>query len=217
MYVELSHRQIAKSLNVSTGVVSKYVQLAEAAGLRYPLPDDCDDARLHLLLTNASSVSLAQSRVTLPLASPDFALVHQELKRKGVTRLLLWQQYAATHERSAYCYSQFCDLYRRWRMQHRSVMRQVHRAGEKLFVDYCGPTVNIVNAATGEVRTAQVFVAVMGASNYTFAEATWTQSLSDWIGSHVRAFAFLGGVPQLVIPDNLKSGARARLSLRPRP
>lgn len=98
------------------------------------------------------------------------------------------------------------ELYRRWRMQHRSVMRQVHRAGEKLFVDYCGPTVEVVNAATGVVRQAQVFVAVLGASNYTFAEATWSQSLPDWIGSHVRAFAFFGAIPQLVIPDNLKSG-----------
>ena len=206
----LSHRQIACSLNLSSGVISKYVQLAEAAGLRYPLSDDIDDDRLHLLLTGTPSVSLSESRATLPLASPDFALVHQELMRKGVTRLLLWQEYAASHERAAYGYSQFCELYRRWRLQHSSVMRQVHRAGEKLFVDYCGPTVEIVNAATGEVRTAQIFVAVMGASNYTFAEATWTQSLADWIGSHVRAFAFLGAVPQLVIPDNLKSGvARA--------
>jgi len=202
----LSHRQIATSLNISTGVVSKYVHLAEVAGLRYPLPDDIDDARLHLLLTDTPSVSPSESRVALPLMVPDFALVHQELKRKGVTRLLLWQEYAASHQRAAYGYSQFCELYRRWRLRHRSVMRQTHVAGEKLFVDYCGPTVDVVNAATGEVRTAQLFVACMGASNYTFAEATWSQRLPDWIGSHTRAFAFFGAVPQLVIPDNLKSG-----------
>ena len=202
----LSHRQIATSLNISTGVVSKYVHLAEVAGLRYPLPDDIDDARLHLLLTDTPSVSLSPSRAPLSLVVPDFEIVHQELKRKGVTRLLLWQEYAASHQRAAYGYSQFCELYRRWRLHHSSVMRQTHVAGEKLFVDYCGPTVDVVNAATGEVRTAQVFVAVMGASNYTFAEATWSQRLPDWIGSHTRAFAFFGAVPQLVIPDNLKSG-----------
>jgi len=201
----LSHRQIATSLNISTGVVSKYVHLAEVAGLRYPVPDDIDDARLHLL-TDTPSVSSSESRVTLPLVAPDFALVHQELKRKGVTRLLLWQEYAASWQRAAYGYSQFCELYRRWRRHHSSVMRQTHVAGEKLFVDYCGPTVDVVNAATGEVRTAHVFVAVMGASNYTFAEATWSQRLPDWIGSHTRAFAFFGAVPHLVIPDNLKSG-----------
>ncbi len=193
----LSHRQIARSLNISTGVVSKYVRLAEAAGLGYPLPDDGDGARLHLLLT-ATPLSPEEQQPTMSLVLPDFALVHQELKRKGVTRLLLWQEYAATHERAAYGYSQFCELYRRWRMQHSCVMRQVHRAGEKLFVDYCGPTIDVVNAATGEVRTAQVFVAVMGASNFTFAEATWTQSLPDWIGSHTRAFAFLGRSCQML-------------------
>ncbi len=213
--VGLSHRQIARSLNLSTGVISKYVQLAEAAGLSYPLPDDIDDARLHLLLAVTPSVSPPESCVALPPVSPDFALVHQELKRKGVTRLLLWQEYEAIFTREAYGYSQFCELYRRWRVQHQSIMRQVHRAGEKLFVDYCGPTVDVVNAATGEVRTAQIFVAVLGASNYTFAEATWTQGLADWIGSHVRTFAFLDAVPQLVIPDNLKSGVTRACSYDP--
>lgn len=202
--VGLSHRQIATSLNISTGVVSKYVRLASACGLSYPLPDDIDDTKLHLLLTATPSPPDLQPE--MPLALPDFALIHQELKRKGVTRLLLWQEYAATHERAAYGYSQFCELYRRWRAQHQSVMRQVHRAGEKLFVDYCGPTVDVVNAVTGEVKSAQIFVAVMGASNFTFAEATWSQALADWISSHTRAFAFLGAVPQLIIPDNLKSG-----------
>lgn len=202
---DLSHRQIATSLNISTGVVSKYVRLAVAQGLSYPLPDDVDDARLHQLLTTVAPPPPDIQR-GMPLALPDFVLIHQELKRKGVTRLLLWQEYAATHERAAYGYSQFCELYRRWRAQHLSVMRQVHRAGEKLFVDYCGPTVDVINAVTGEVKSAQVFVAVMGASNFTFAEATWSQGLADWISSHTRAFSFLGAVPQLIIPDNLRSG-----------
>ena len=187
----LTHRQIAGVLDVSTGVVSKYVRLAEAAGLRYPLPDDIDDARLHLLLTaTATILPPAAAPHHTPLVLPEFAALHQELKRKGVTRLLLWQEYAATHERAAYGYSQFCELYRRWRRHHHSVMRQTHAAGEKLFVDYCGSTIDVVSAATGEVSTAQVFVATLGASNYTFAEATWSQGLADWIGSHTRAFGF---------------------------
>lgn len=203
----LTHRQIARSLNLSTGVVSKYVQLAEAAHLTYPLPDHLSDAQLHHLLTPSPPAPPAErTPAAMPFAPPDFADIHIQLKRKGVTRLLLWQEYAATFKDEAYGYSQFCELYRRWRMHHHSVMRQTHRAGEKLFVNYCGPTVEIVNAATGEVRQAQVFVACMGASNYTFAEATWTQALPDWIASHVRAFSFFGAVPQLVIPDNLKSG-----------
>jgi transposase len=139
------------------------------------------------------------------LATLDFADIHHQLKRKGVTRQLLWEEYSASHP-AGYGYTQFCVLYRDWRSRLKLSMRQTHRAGEKLFVDYCGPTVPIVNVATGEVREAQVFVAVLGASNYTYAEATWTQSLPDWIGSHTRAFAFFGGTPQLIIPDNLKSG-----------
>ena len=102
--------------------------------------------------------------------------------------------------------SQFCDRYKSWCQLQKRSMRQIHKAGEKLFIDYCGPTVPIVSPTTGEVRQAQVFVAVLGASNYTFAEATWSQSLPDWLQSHVRAFEFFGGTPVLLIPDNLKSG-----------
>ncbi len=161
-------------------------------------PADYTDAQLASALYG-TSLPASVKRTTL-----DFALVHQELKRKGVTRQLLWEEYRAVHP-TGYGYTQFTVLYAEWRKTQRLSMRQVHRAGEKLFVDYCGQSVPVINAATGEVREAQVFVAVMGASNYTFAEATWSQSLPDWIGSHTRAFAFLGGVPQLVVPDNLKS------------
>jgi transposase len=118
--------------------------------------------------------------------------------------MLLWEEYYAEHP-NGYRYSQFCELYRRWARKLKVSMRQIHKAGEKLFVDYAGHTLPIVNRHTGEISEAQVFVAVMGASNYTFAEATLSQNLSDWLGSHVRAFEFLGGVPELVIPDNLKS------------
>jgi transposase len=173
---QLSQRQIARSLRLSNGVVAKYLSAAERAGITsWPLPAEMDDHALEraLCLPAASPPGVAQRLATL-----DFAGIHQQLKRKGVTRQLLWEEYAAAHP-EGYGYTQFCVLYRQWRRHLKLSMRQTHRAGERLFVDYCGQTVPIVNAATGEVREAEVFVAVMGASNYTFAEATWTQRLPD--------------------------------------
>ncbi|MBM7422623.1 transposase [Spongiibacter marinus] len=105
-----------------------------------------------------------------------------------------------------YSYSQFCDLYRQWSKRQKRSMRQIHKAGEKCFVDYCGQTVPIVNGGTGEIREAQIFVGVLGASNYTYAEATFSQSLPDWLGSHTRMLAFFGGCPAMIVPDNLRSG-----------
>jgi transposase len=139
-----------------------------------------------------------------PRPLPDWAEVHRELKRKGVTLALLWHEYKGAQPEGLQ-YSQFCERYRRWAKHIDVVMRQTHRAGEKLFVDYAGHTVAVIDRETGEVREAQIFVAVLGASNYTYAEATWTQSLPDWCASHVRALRFIGGVPELVIPDNLRS------------
>ena len=136
---------------------------------------------------------------------PNWSEIYRELKRPGVTLQLLWEEYKESHS-DGYQYSRFCDLYRRWRGKLDLSMRQDHKAGEKLFVDYSGLTVSVCDPKTGEKREAQIFVAVLGASNYSYAEATWTQSLPDWIGSHVRAFEFLGGVPSLVVPDNLRSG-----------
>jgi transposase len=123
-----------------------------------------------------------------------------------LTLSLLWEEYRAIHPDDGYGYSRYCELYRCWEGRLTPVMRQHHVAGDKLFVDYAGDTLDVVDPKTGEVREAQLFVAVLGASNYTFAEATWTQTLPDWIGSHVRAFAFLGGVPGQIVSDNLKSG-----------
>lgn len=196
----LSHRQIARALRLSLGVVSKYLSAAERAGLSWPLPDGMDDTALARALWPEGSAPEPR------FARPDFAYVHEQLKRKGVTRQLLWEEYRAAHPEDGYGYTQFCVFYREWTRRLKLSMRQTHRAGEKLFVDYAGQTVSVVNAATGEAREAQVFVAVLGASNYTYAEATWTQSLPDWTGSHTRAFAFFSGAPQLVVPDNLKSG-----------
>jgi transposase len=197
----LSHRQISRALKIGIGSVTNYLAAAERAGISWPLPPDLDEAALVQRLWPPQPSSEPPRFV-----APDFPYLHSELKRKGVTRQLLWQEYCALHPGHCYHYTKFCTLYRDWRSRLTATMRQTHLAGEKLFVDYCGPTVAIVNAATGEFRNAQIFVAVLGASNYTFAEATWSQSLVDWLGSHVRAFSFIGGVPSLVVPDNLRSG-----------
>lgn len=195
----LGQRPIARCLNISRTTVGDYLHRASLAGLSWPLPDALSDQQLYNLLF-VPAAAIAPSQRTLP----DCAYLHNELKRKGVTLMLLWEEYQAEHPQG-YRYSHFCELYRRWARKLKISMRQVHKAGEKLFVDYCGHTLPIVNPHTGEIREAQIFVAVLGASSYTFAEATLNQNLPDWLGSHVRAFEFFGGVPELVIPDNLKS------------
>ena len=196
----LSYRQIAGSLHISFGTVANYLSAAEAAGLRWPVPEGWDETSLARIL--APSPAVARDGSFFPV---DFNWLHRELKRKGVTRQLLWEEYCQANSGGrCYGYTQFCVSYRDWRAKLSLSMRQTHRAGEKLFVDYCGPTLEV--GPMGNTKPAQVFVAVLGASNYTYAEATWTQGLEDWIGSHVAAFSFLGGVPELVVPDNLKSG-----------
>src|SRR2546429_1070159 len=195
----LSDRQIAQSLGLSRPTIAAYVQRAQAAGLSWPLPEGLDEATLNRLLFHPPPTKALFTPV-----APDWATVHHELKRKGVTLFLLWQEYkTATPE--GFQYSWFCQAYRAWASKLNLVMRQSHRAGEKLFVDYAGQGIPVVNSHTGEVHEAAIFIAVLGASNYTYAEATWTQSLPDWIGSHVRTFEALGGVPEVVVPDNLKA------------
>ena len=194
----LSTRAIARSLKVSPATVGKYIRRPEVQGLSWPLPEPLDDAALERRLFPAPVLSATQR----PL--PQWSEVHRELRQQDVTLALVWQEYKAAHP-GGLQYSWFCDQYRAWASKLDVVMRQEHRAGEKLFVDYAGRTVAVVDRHTGELRQAQVFVAVLGASNYTFAEATWTQTLPDWIASHVRAFEFLGGCSELVIPDNLGS------------
>ncbi len=198
----LSERQIAQSLGLSRPTVANYVHRAQEAGLSWPLPEGLDEATLEALLFPPPA-----AKGTLAHLAPNWASVHQELQRKGVTLLLLWQEYKA-REPAGFQYSWFCQSYRAWAGKLDVVMRQSHRAGEKLFVDYAGQTLPIVNGHSGEVHEAQIFIAVLGASNYTYAEATWTQSLPDWIGSHVRTFAALGGVPEVVVPDNLKAAVQ---------
>ncbi len=194
----MSNRKIARSLRLSRPTVANYLRRAAAAELTWPL--SLDDATVEQRLFPPVPATVTRDRTL-----PDWQWVHRELKRKGVTLFLLWQEYRELHLQG-YQYSWFCDRYRHWRGKLDLVMRQDHRAGEKLFVDYAGHTVPIINQHTGEFREAQIFIAVLGASNYTYAEATWTQALPDWIGSHQRTFTFMGGVSEIVVPDNLKSG-----------
>lgn len=195
----LSQRQIAAALNLSLGVVNKYLNAAQAASITWPLPEDLSEAQLRRKLFPPGASAQAA------YAQPDFAAVHQELKRKGVTRQLLWEEYAQANPDNHYQLTQFCFYYQQWRTHLKLSMRQTHTAGEKMFVDYAGPSAPVINLATGEVHPAQIFVAVLGASSYTYAEATYSQKIHDWINSHVRAFEFFGGVPRLIVPDNLKS------------
>lgn len=196
----LSQRQVAVCCGTGKTTVVECAARARHSGLSWSQVQELSDEALESRLYPPRQVVPASQRPEV-----DWAQVHQELKRKGVTLQLLWEEYHAL-EPLGYRYSRYCELYQQWRKRADRPMRQVHRAGEKLFVDYCGQTVPVVDAETGEEREAQVFVAAWGASNYTYAEATWSQGLSDWIGSHVRAFEFFNGVPEAVIPDNLRSG-----------
>jgi transposase len=192
-----SQRAIARSVGIGQSTVGDCLQRARLAGISWP--SELDDRALEHALYPPPP---PRGSVERPI--PDWAVVHGELRRKGVTLFLLWEEYKAAHP-EGYQYSWFCHAYRAWASKLDVVMRQVHRAGEALFVDYAGHSVGVIDRATGEVREAAIFVAVLGASNYTFAEATWSQSLENWIGSHQRAFAFFGGVPEIVVPDNLRS------------
>lgn len=196
----LSQRQTSRACGVGRASVAEYLARAQRAGLSERSLEGWSDEDLDRRL-----YPLARHVARSERPAVDWAQVHEELKLKDVTLSLVWQEYRE-RQPDGYQYSRFCELYGAWRRKLDLCMRQVHRAGEKLFVDYCGSTVAVTSAETGEVRQAQVFVAVWGASSYTFAEATWSQGLADWIGSHVRAFEFGGGVTELVIPDNLRSG-----------
>jgi transposase len=196
----LGNRRIGESCRLGKSTVSDYLDRFKRTGLSWPLQDDMDDNRLEHLLFSKTETRPTEERPTL-----DFIHIHRELKRKGVTLMLLWQEYKQVYP-DGYQYSRFCELYGDWTGKLDPVMRQEHHAGEKTFVDYAGMTVAVYDKASAKEREAQVFLAVLGASNYTFAEATWTQTLPDWIGSHVRAFDYFGGVSEIVIPDNLKSG-----------
>ncbi len=193
-----SNREIARAVRVSPTTVADYLRRARQAGLSWPLAEGLTERAVEAALFPPT----AASRVQRP--EPDWAAVHRQLGRSGVTLELLWQEYRERHP-DGYQYSAFCLHYRAFAQALPVTLRQSHAPGERLFVDYSGQTVPIIDPATGEEHRAQIFVAVLGASNDTFVEATWSQGLADWLGSHVRCLEFLGGVPELLVPDNLKS------------
>ena len=196
---KLSYRQIAACLKLSVGVVNKYLALAAAAGLSWPLPDSMDDAAL-VRAVLATPASLPRSA----FAEPDYATIHTQLKRKGVTLRLLWEEYRQAHPLDGYQFTQFTVRFRQWQAHLKCSMRQTYRAAEKLFVDFSGTTFPVLQV-DGPARQAEIFIAVLGASRLTYAEATWTQSMPDWVAAHGRCFRYLGGVPELLVPDCLKS------------
>jgi transposase len=199
--VGMSQRSVARSLGLAQGTVSKYLNRTRRAGLTWPLPPELDDdARLENRLYPPPSTLPSDDR-----PQPDWAVVHRELRRPSVTLMLLWEEYCDSTS-DGFSYSWFCERYKEWAGRLKPTLRQIHVAGEKLFVDYSGHTMEVIDGLTGEVLSAQIFVAVLGASNFTYAEATFTQGLPDWIASHVRAFAFLGGTTRQTVSDNLKAG-----------
>jgi transposase len=207
----LSERSIAQSCSLARSTVAKYLRRAQDAGLRWPLPDDMTEEELERRLFPRHRVVHESPRFVL-----DWAEVHKELKRKDVTLRLVWEEYKQTHP-DGLQYSHFCKRYRTWRGTVDLPMRQQHKAGEKMFVDYCGQTVPVTDRATGEIHEAQIFVAVLGASNYTYVEACWSQDLPEWIAAHVHAFRFWGGASALVVPDNLRAGISVAHRYEPEP
>lgn len=195
----LTTRAIARACSVGLGTVTEYLTRAREAGLEWPLPEQLDDGALEVLLYPRGADS------PRPRPLPDFAAIHQELKRTGVTLLLLWMEYLKNHP-GGYQYSQFCERYRRWARKLNPSMRQVHRAGEKAFVDFSGKKPTIVNPDTGEIVEVELFVGALGASSHIYAEATASQDLPCWIAAHIRMFEEWGGCPAILVPDNLKSG-----------
>lgn len=195
-----SKRVIAEAVGIGRTSVGEYVRRAAVVGITWPIPAELDDAALERTLFAPAGYNPPLSRPV-----PDWGYVHGELRRRGVTLALLWEEYRANHP-DGYGYSRFCDLYGAWRCGVTATMRQTHAAGEKLFVDFAGDTVSMFDGQTGEVREARIFVAVLGASNYTYAEARLSEALPDWIGAHVNALAFLSGVPRAIVCDNLKAG-----------
>lgn len=207
--LKLKHRQIAKSLNISAGAVSYLVNDAKAKGLTWPLPIGLSDGELEALIYGPANQS------SKSFLAPNWEELSKELQGKGMTKQILWQEYQQQSPESAYSYSQFCHHFKAWLKKQSISMRQLHRAGERLFVDYAGPKIPIINPSDGEIREAHVFIAVLGASNYTYAEASYTQALPDWIMAHVRAFEFIEGVPEIIVPDNLRSAVHKACRYEP--
>jgi transposase len=196
----LSASEAARRMGVARSTLREAVQRFGRSGLTWPLPLDLMDADLETRLYGEAGTKQGHRR----RAEPDWAALNREMKRKHVTLQILWDEYIEARP-DGYRYSRFCDLYRGWEARLPVTMRQTHLGGDKLFVDYAGDTVPvIVDRRSGETRAAHLFVAVMGGSSLGFAHASWTETLPDWIDAHVRAFAFFGGAPRLLVPDNPK-------------
>jgi transposase len=204
-----SERVIARSVGIGRTAIGEYIRRAAVIGITWPVPEELDDAALERKLFAPAGYNPPRSQ---PL--PEWGHIHAELRRRGVTLALLWEEYRGHHP-AGYGYSRFCDLYVEWRHGITATMRQTHAAGEKLFVDFAGDTLPVFDGLTGEVRAAKIFVAVLGASNYTFAQARFSEALPDWIGAHVDALTFLGGVPRALVCDNLKAGVTAASRYEP--
>lgn len=197
-----TNRQIARSCGISHTVVNDYLRRAREAGLNEAEIGEMSETELKDRLKADGLSEPGKSK----RPQPDWRKVYEELKKKSVTLALLWEEYKEANPECYYRLSQFCELYRRWKKKLDMSLRQTHKAGEKMFVDYAGQTVPVIDPETGKVREAQIFAAVLGASNYTFSEAAWDQGLDSWIGSHIHAFEYFEGVPEIVVPDNLKAG-----------
>ena len=198
----LSQRAIGSSLGLSIGAVNSYLTRARMAGLGWPLPAELSDEQIEGLLYPPPLQIETEQR---PM--PDWATVHRELRRPNMTLALLWEEYrTGPGAENGFSYSWFCDLYREWVGRLKPTLRQVHTAGERVFVDFAGHGVEVIDGASGEIRRAEIFVAVLGASSYIFAQASWTQSLPDWIAAHVEMLTFIGGVPRQIVSDNLRAG-----------
>jgi transposase len=196
----LGHRQIARGCSIGVATVHDYLHRAEAAGLKWPLPEGWDDERL------ATTMFVRERQREAQRSLPDFAAIHEQLQQHPhLTLQLAWEEYRQAQP-DGYGYSRFCELYQRWKRKLDVVLRQEHRAGEKIFVDWAGATIPVYDRTTGEVSQASVFVAVLGASSYTWAEATTDQQMLTWLTAHMNALEYFGGVPKLIVPDNLKTG-----------
>lgn len=202
---KLRNRAIGRALKISASTVSYYVRASEKAGIGWPIPEGLDDVALWARIAPHCEQIKTTPRC---FVIPDWNIVQLELKKKCANKQLLWEEYAETYGQQAYSYSQYCRHYKTWLKQQKITLRQVHHAGEKMFIDYAGERIAIYHKSTGRVDfEAYLFVAVLGASNYTYAQATISRALVHWIDAHVNAFRFFGGVTELLIPDNEKTAA----------
>ena len=200
--ISLSNRAIARACRISKSTVGEYITRAKQAGWTWPLPEEVSEDDLYRRLFPEGEKPKGTDRPV-----PNWEEIHRDLSRRGVTLRLLWQEYRAQYP-DGYGRSQFQELYARWNQVHTTRLRLPHKGGEVLEVDYAGMTVPITNPETSEVTPAQVFVAVLPASNYTYTEVQPSQELQHWLAGHVRAFSFFGGTPKILRPDNLKSGVK---------